>query len=478
MSQQEDEDRKFEYDEEEDNDNDFILSGGYQGPTRNYPKKTFNDGLDSPTNVLREITEIPRYLDYTVFSKNQLRLAEKIFKTQAYTTNENYIRSKNFFIKLNKPGYWHKTNISVLFDNINTVFDIELEIIKQLKEDDPKLFNLETAKNIDLIINRFKTDFFNIANIANEEGDYIKYLKKLTDYTYCVTKLFKLSSATKTIKFADIGALGVVLALYNKIVSILSYVNPYVMVQKDSGVNTMTPPSFKGSNLDNLYKGMRDNLVANLNNEILATTPTVTQKMKRKVNAFQSNTKKLPDNYKKNPLIRLIQYPLYSLNILLPATIAPLFFMRLDVTSRQSFKEITKVMATTRVLGRYLKINNSSFYSKIIWLNSSSNDTEKLSVKIRITKEKIDLIIYSAGESNIKYYKDLIYYVENHVFCYGDIDPSGTFTHIKLLGSTSGIDASAKAEAEKAIITLKDKSDPINSDLIAEKNSYRRIVTN
>lgn len=478
MSQQEDEDRKFEYDEEEVNDNDFILSGGYQGPTRNYPKKTFNDGLDSPTNVLREITEIPRYLDYTVFSKNQLRLAEKIFKTQAYTTNENYIRSKNFFIKLNKPGYWHKTNISVLFDNINTVFDIELEIIKQLKEDDPKLFNLETAKNIDLIINRFKTDFFNMANIVNEEGDYIKYLKKLTDYTYCVTKLFKLSSATKTIKFAHIGALGVVLALYNKIVSILSYVNPYVMVQKDSGVNTMTPPSFKGSNLDNLYKGMRDNLVVNLNNEILATSPTVTQKKKRKVNAFQSNTKKLADNYKKNPLIRLIQYPLYSLNILLPATIAPLFFMRLDVTSSQSFKEITKVMATTRVLGRYLKINNSSFYSKIIWLNSSSNDTEKLSVKIRITKEKIDLIIYSAGESNIKYYKDLIYYVENHVFCYGDIDPSGTFTHIKLLGSTSGIDAAAKAEAEKAIITLKDKSDPINSDLIAEKNSYRRIVTN
>lgn len=478
MSQQE-EDRKFELEEEEeDNDKDFILSGGYQGPNRDYPKKTFNDGLDRPTNVLREITEIPRYLDYTVFSKNQLRLAEKIFKTNTYNTNENYIRSKNFFIKLNKPGYWHKTNISVLFDNINTVFDIELEIIKQLKEDDPKLFNLDAAKNTETIINRFKTDFFNMENIVNEERDYIKYLRKLTDYTYCITKLFKVASGTTPLNFSDIGSLGVVLALYNKIVSILSYVNPYVMVQKDSGVNTMTPPSFKGSNLDHLYKGMRDNLAVNLDNENLAVSPTVEGKKKRKVNAFQSNTKKLPQNYKKNPIIRLIQYPLYSLNILLPVTIAPVFFMRLDVTSRQSFKEITKVMATTRVLGRYLKINNSSFYSKIIWLNSSSNDTEKLSVKIRITKEKIDLIVYAAGESNIKYYKDLIYYVENHVFCYGDIDPSGIFTHIKLLGSTTGIDANAKAEAEKAIITLKDKSDPVNSDLIAEKNTYRRIVTN
>lgn len=462
----------------DDDDDEFLLSGGYNGPERSYPKKTFNDGLERPRNVLREITEIPRYLDYTVFSKNQLRLAEKIFKTKVYKDNESYIRSQNFFIKLNKPGYWHKTNISVLFDNINTVFDIESEVINQLKEDDAKLFNLGAAKNIETIIQRFKDDFFNLGNATDlTEGDYIKYLKKLTEYDYCVTKLFNLSSVGESIKFADIAALGVVLSLYNKIVSILSYVNPYVMVQKDSGVNTMTPPSFKGSNLDNLYKGMRDNLVANLNDENLATNLTAGEKKKRKVNAFQSNQKKLPDSYKKNPLIRLIQYPLYSLNILLPATIAPVFFMKLNITARQSFKEITKVMATTRVLGRYLKINNSSFYSKIIWLKDP-NDNDRLSVKIKITKEKIDLIVYNAGESNITYYKDLIYYVENHVFCYGDIDPSGTYTHRKLMASTSGVDANAKAEAVKAIITLKDKSDPINSDLIAEKNIYRKITTN
>ena len=463
--------------EEEENDKDYLLSGGYEGPDRDYPKQTFKDGIERPTNVLREITEIPRYLDYTVFSKNQLRLAEKIFKTQSYNNNENYIRSKNFFIKLNKPGYWHKTNISVLFDNINTVFDIELEVINQLKTDDGKLFNLPAAKNIDSIITRFKNDFFNLANIANYEGDYIKYLKELTSYNYCVTKLFNLSSYAAPIDFADIAALGVVLALYNKIVSILSYVNPYVMVQKDSGVNTMSPPSFKGSNLNNLYKGMRDNLVANLDNENLSDKFTAENKKKRKVNAFKTGDKKLPDSYRKNPLIRLIQYPLYSLNILLPSTIAPVFFMKIDVTSNQSFKEITKVMATTRVLGRYLKINNSSFYSKVIWLEST-DDSKKLSVKIRITKEKIDLIVYRTGESNIKYYKDLIYYVENHVFCYGNLANTGIYTHRKLLGSTSGIDANAKAEAEKAIITLKDKSDPVDSDLIAEKNTYRNISLN
>lgn len=463
--------------EQEENNKEYLLSGGYEGPDRDYPKKTFKDGVEKPTNVLREITEIPRYLDYTVFSKNQLRLAEKIFKTQTYINNETYIRSKNFFIKLNKPGYWHKTNISVLFDNINTVFDIESDVINQLKTDDTKLFNLPAAKNIESIITRFKNDFFNLANIANYDGDYIQYLKKLTDYTYCTTKLFDLPSEANPIDFADIAALGVVLALYNKIVSILSYVNPYVMVQKDSGVNTMSPPSFKGSNLGNLYKEMRDNLVANLDGENLSDTITAVDKKNRKVNAFKSGEKKLPDSYRKNPLIRLIQYPLYSLNILLPSTIAPVFFMKIDITSRQSFKEITKVMATTRVLGRYLKINNSSFYSKIIWLEST-NDTKKLSVKIKITKEKIDLIVYRAGESNIKYYKDLIYYVENHVFCYGTLENTGSYNHRKLLGSTDGVDAAAKAEAVKAIITLKDKSDPIDTDLIAEKNTYRNISLN
>lgn len=463
--------------EQEENNKEYLLSGGYEGPDRDYPKKTFKDGEEKPTNVLREITEIPRYLDYTVFSKNQLRLAEKIFKTRTYIANESYIRSKNFFIKLNKPGYWHKTNISVLFDNINTVFDIESDVIDQLKTDDTKLFNLPAAKNIESIITRFKNDFFNLANIANYDRDYIKYLKELTSYKYCITKLFDLSSESTPIDFADIAALGVVLALYNKIVSILSYVNPYVMVQKDSGVNTMSPPSFKGSNLDNLYKGMRDNLEANLDGENLSDTFTVGEKKNRKVNAFKSGEKKLPDSYRKNPLIRLIQYPLYSLNILLPSTIAPVFFMKIDVTSSQSFKEITKVMATTRVLGRYLKINNSSFYSKVIWLESTT-DTKKLSVKIKITKEKIDLIVYRAGESNIKYYKDLIYYVENHAFCYGTLANTGSYNHRKLLGSTDGVDAAAKAEAVKAIITLKDKSDPINTDLIAEKNTYRNIVTN
>ena len=469
--------QKVKMEEEENNNKDYLLSGGYEGPARDYPKKTFTDGADRPTNVLREITEIPRYLDYTVFSKNQLRLAEKIFKTQTYINNETYIRSKNFFIKLNKPGYWHKTNISVLFDNINTVFDIESDVINQLKTDDTKLFNLPAAKNIESIITRFKNDFFNLANIANYDGDYIKYLKELTSYKYCITKLFDLSSEVAPIDFADIAALGVVLALYNKIVSILSYVNPYVMVQKDSGVNTMSPPSFKGSNLDNLYKGMRDNLEANLDGENLSDKFTVGEKKNRKVNAFKSNEKKLPDSYKKNPLIRLIQYPLYSLNILLPSTIAPVFFMKIDITSNKSFKEITKVMATTRVLGRYLKINNSSFYSKVIWLEST-NDTKKLSVKIKITKEKIDLIVYRAGESNIKYYKDLIYYVENHVFCYGTLDNTGSYNYRKLLGSTDGVDAAAKAEAVKAIITLKDKSDPIDTDLIAEKNTYRNINLN
>ena len=456
---------------------DYLLSGGYNGPKRDYPKKTFSDGTDRPSNVLREITEIPNYLDYTVFSKNQLRLAEKIFKTNTYNNKETYIRSQNFFIKLNRPGYWHKTNLDVLFNNINIVFDIMKEIINQLSNDDPKLFILPATKNISSIIDRFKEKFFNLSNIADNDGDYIEYLKKLTDYDYCIKSLFNVATGLTEINFSDIAALGVILALYNKIVSILSYVNPYVMVQKDSGVNSMVPPSFRGSNLDNYHKKMRDNLADNITEDNISDMLIEQPKNKRKVNAFKSGVKKLPDSYKKNPIIRLIQYPLYSLNILLPVTIAPVFFMKIDLASNVSYKEITKVIATTRVLARYLKINNSSFYSKVIWLDNK-NDDSRLSVKVVITKEKINLVMNRNGASNIKYYKDLIYYVENHVFCYGDLSNLGVYTHRKLQASTSGVNEDAKKEAMNAKITLRDGSDPIDSDLIAPDNIYTDIKIN
>ena len=456
---------------------EYLLSGGYKGPKSDYPKKTFNDGADRPTNVLREITEIPNYLDYTVFSKNQLRLAEKIFKTNTYTSNETYIRSQNFFIKLNRPGYWHKTNLDVLFKNINIVFDIMKEIITQLSTDDKRLFILPAAKNISAIITRFKDNFFNLSNIADDNGDYIAYLKKLTDYDYCIKNLFNVATGLTEINFSDIAALGVILALYNKIVSILSYVNPYVMVQKDSGVNSMVPPSFRGSNLDNYHKKMRDNLAENIEEDKISELLVVQPKNKRKVNAFKSNEKKLPDSYKKNPIIRLIQYPLYSLNILLPVTIAPVFFMKLNLRAETSYKEITKVIATTRVLARYLKINNSSFYSKVIWLDSAS-DENRLLVKVVITKDKINLVINRNGSSNIKYYKDLIYYVENHVFCYGEINNLGVYNHRKLQASTEGVNEEIKQEAINAKIKLKDGSDPIDSDLVAPDNIYTDIKIN
>ena len=456
---------------------DYLLSGGYKGPKRDYPKKTFSDGVDRPTNVLREITEIPHYLDYTVFSKNQLRMAEKIFKTNTYNNNEPYIRSQNFFIKLNRPGYWHKTNLDVLFKNINIVFDIMKEIINQLSNDDKKLFVLPAAKNISIIIDRFKEKFFKLSNIANYNGDYIAYLKGLTDYDYCIKNLFNVATGLTEINFSDIAALGVILALYNKIVSILSYVNPYVMVQKDSGVNSMVPPSFRGSNLDNYHKKMRDNLAENIEGDKISDLLIEQPKNKRKVNAFKTGEKKLPDSYKKNPIIRLIQYPLYSLNILLPVTIAPVFFMKLDLKAEVSYKEITKVIATTRVLARYLKINNSSFYSKVIWLDST-DDRSRLLVKVVITKDKINLVVNRNGVSNIKYYKDLIYYVENHVFCYGDITNQGIYNHRKLQPSTDGVNEDVKKEAINAKIKLKDGSDLIDSDLKAPDNIYTNIKIN
>ena len=102
------------------------------GPDRKYPQKTFASGGDGASNtVLEELHQIPNYLDYTVFSKNQLRFAEKVFKTNTYIQNEDHIRGKNMFLKLNKPQYWNKTNIYLLFDSIHIILRIEYEILQE-----------------------------------------------------------------------------------------------------------------------------------------------------------------------------------------------------------------------------------------------------------------------------------------------------------------------------------------------------------
>ena len=54
----------------------------YLEPKRSYPKKTFDDGSEVPDSVLHELSEMPSHIDYSVFSKNQLRFAEKLLLTE------------------------------------------------------------------------------------------------------------------------------------------------------------------------------------------------------------------------------------------------------------------------------------------------------------------------------------------------------------------------------------------------------------
>ena len=57
----------------------------YGGIPRKYPRQTFSSGgKGNVQEVVHELNEISQYIDYSVFSKNQLRFAEKLVKTKTY----------------------------------------------------------------------------------------------------------------------------------------------------------------------------------------------------------------------------------------------------------------------------------------------------------------------------------------------------------------------------------------------------------
>ena len=432
-----------------------------QGPERKYPRKTFASGEEgAPNTVLNELLEIPNYLDYSVFSKNQLRFAEKVFKTNAYTQNENHIRGKNMFLKLNKPQYWNLTNVYLLFDSIHIVLNIVNEIIVDAVNTKIKSNSLmeEMGSTIVYLCNSITNYFIELRKqLKNTDNLFTT----LTEYTDPITILkYFLNSNKEEVQGTKILAMGVVLATYAKVVSILTYVNPYVLVRKDSGVDTIKAPrilydAVKYPEGQRVYNGKSVYENFEPNNRNFNFDDNVKDIQLKTLNAHkttetgirQSKTK----TYSKNPLIRLKQYPMYSLDIIYPIKIAPYIITKLD-DFKKFYQNIIPHIIPIKLLCSVLKISFDGVLSKFHTIENdntrikasyaliSKNNDKKLTVTLHRTKNKV----------NTEYMGEVLNYSSNRPYFEGTMNwLSKTKWNIKItkLPASGTIDEDANDEA-------------------------------
>ena len=453
------------------------------GPDRKYPQKTFASGGDgAPNTVLEELHQIPNYLDYTVFSKNQLRFAEKVFKTNTYVQKEDHIRGKNMFLKLNKPQYWNKTNIYLLFDSIHIILQIEYEILQeaiQMKINSNPNVQWMGREIIDVI--QSITNYFTLLRKQiNATQDLIGTMKEYTDAPYIVGTF--LSTSNGRVQGSKILALGVVLATYAKIVSILTYVNPYVLVRKDSGVDTIKAPkvlydavvmpegqrSYTGRSVYEGYDpkpdefnydhNVKDVQMKNLNpHETIQTGERI----------GKSKT------YSKNPIIRLKQYPMYSLDILFPLKISP--YIVTEITQFESFYGgITPMIVPIKLLCSILKISFDGVLSKFHTCDAQGTRIKpSYSLKNVNGKKQFSLTLHRTKNTvNVVYMRDVLDYSSNRAYCSGVLirdqnNPANFYVGIDKMQGMGRAIPNVDAEAtKKQIYTNPNYNDYLDPNVI------------
>lgn len=374
----------------------------YLEPKRTYPKKTFDDGSEVPDSVLHELSEMPSHIDYSVFSKNQLRFAEKLLKTTPYLTNETYIRGPSFFINLDKPKYWNNENYKILVRNIK----MTCTMVKQILDSIPKKYNTLVSQKASSIANNM-SNFFNYDLLDGK--NFIEQIWNLYDPDTILTTL----GVGKT--FTDIFAVGLFCATYNKVISIITYLNPYVQIKKDAGVNTMTPPKNTADNI----KG-RERMAVNYRNLLLESTEAdtdadVKEKVGRTLKGKVSVTvdgESFGRKRTNNPFIRIYAQPLYSLNILLPIKIAPTFFINLS-----NYPSLAESLKAVKLPCSILKISITSALSKSIFINMSN---EKITLNVIGKKVGNKIVTRVTGrigyDIGLEYYRKLMAVRSFHYF--------------------------------------------------------------
>lgn len=344
----------------------------YGGIPRKYPRQTFNGGgKGNVQEVVHELNEISQYIDYSVFSKNQLRFAEKLVKTKTYFDNETYIRSPNFFISLNKPRYWNINNYMILEKNINLVFNIMKEMIGDI----PVTYASDITDKVKDLCNGMSTwiNHNHITNIQFSEG-----ILSFIDLQGIMTEL------GLNYTYEDFISAGLFSAMYNKVVSIISYLNPYVQAKKDAGVNTMIPPV---TSIDNIITTERNYGERTYKDILLNSTAVVEENIKSKSARTLEDKISEPKErssttktkvYTANSYYKIYAFPLYSLNILLPVKLMPTAFV---TTSK--FGSLINIIKDAKLAGSIMRIPISSILSKLIILNKSGN---RVFVNLKIKK--------------------------------------------------------------------------------------------
>lgn len=374
----------------------------YLEPIRSYPKKTFDDGSEVPDSVLHELSEMPSHIDYSVFSKNQLRFAEKLLKTTPYLTNETYIRGPSFFINLDKPKYWNNENYKILVRNIK----ITCTMVKQILDSIPNKYNTIVSQKAASIASNM-SNFFNYDLLDGK--NFIEQIWNLYNPDTILTTL----GVEK--KFTDIFAVGLFCATYNKVISIITYLNPYVQIKKDAGINTMTPPKNTADNI----RG-RERMAVNYRNLLLESTEAdtdadVKEKVGRTLKGKVSITvdgESFGRKRTNNPFIRIYAQPLYSLNILLPIKIAPTFFINLN-----NYSSLAESLKAAKLPCSILKISISSALSKSIFINMSN---EKITLNVIGKKVGNKIVTRVTGrigyDIGLEYYRKLMAVRSFHYF--------------------------------------------------------------
>lgn len=444
----------------------------YNGPERSYPRKTFESGEKNPAIVREELLQIPQYLDYTVFSKNQLRFAERLFRTSTYIAQENYIRSENFFIKLDKPRYWNYDNVCVLFKNIRIVLEIVDEMFKDVVSDSNITVGKNSINAVTTIIGNLKKGF---AESAIKQNDFINYLKGLSSsdsidsiffnkgYVDIVTdgpQGTKVKTGSFSINTAYIFAAQIVITIYAKVVSILTYINPYVLVKKDSGVNTITPPTLKNKNIS-IPRKERTVVEGKLSKFMDLDMTKYDENVEYEDQKLKSVTPRIKDSKTgtgkisreiSNPYIRLIQFPCYSLNILLPITIAPVVFIYTEA-NYLDFKVVSSYIAEIKVIGSYFKINVNSFLSKLVFYDKDKNRCSPNLVffKDANDNEKVKLKMKKGKKINSDYYGLLKAIAPQHAYYDGVIQQQSTVLQNYKAKELTPEEQNALTDAEKYI---------------------------
>lgn len=437
----------------------------YGGIPRKYPRQTFNSGgKGNVQEVLHELNEISQYIDYSVFSKNQLRFAEKLVKTQTYFNNETYIRSPNFFISLNKPRYWNINNYMILEKNINLVF----AIMKEMINDIPTTY----ASTI--------TD--KVKDLCDGMSSWIEH-KRITNLTFSegILAFIDLKGIMAELglqyTYDDFIAAGLFSAMYNKVVSIISYLNPYVQAKKDAGVNTMIPPV---TSIDNIIATERNYGERTYKDILLSSTAVVEENIKSKSARTLEDKISEPKErssttktkvYTANSYYKIYAFPLYSLNILLPVKLMPTAFV-----TTTKYGSLINIIKDAKLAGSIMRIPISSILSKLIILNKSGN---RVFVNLKIKKNastgnnEVSVNATTGDVYNLAYFRKVMGIKPMHYIEGTQIDNTRDVKNIKFNGKPLvAVDVDTQVLNQAKDLLPKFKNDE------AELNQFKEINNN